>query len=328
MNYKNVGSTDIQVSTLALGTWGMGGGTSWSDSDDDVSIRLIHKARDFGITLIDTAPVYGTGHSEEVVGKALKGRRSDFVLSTKCCMQWHSAEGVKMYSRDGQTVYKNFTPTSLRHDLENSLKRLDTDYIDMYITHRQPDDIQQVAEVYDTLNTFKKEGKIRAIGLSNASPDYLKEYLKYGAIDLVQEKFSILDSGASTEYIPLCEQNNVTFQGFSILERGLLTGKITMDYELQAGEARNTIKWFEPSKRVHVLEMLDQWKPLCITYRCSISNLVLAYTMQTTPNFNALFGVRRMENLEDSVKAANITLGSADIAFMRECAIRTRSACV
>jgi methylglyoxal reductase len=121
---QKLGTSGMDVSVLSLGTWGMGGGTSWHIEDDKSSVAIIHKAMDLGINLIDTAPVYGTGHSEEVVGKAIADRRSRCILSTKCTMQWRSDEGVKMYSRDGQTVYKNFSPASLKADLEGSLRRL------------------------------------------------------------------------------------------------------------------------------------------------------------------------------------------------------------
>jgi len=316
MKYSVIGQTGINASILSLGTWGLGGGTSWSNTDDNHSVDIIHRASDLGINLVDTAPVYGMGHSEEVVGRALQGCRSNYILATKCAMQWRNENGVKMYNRDGHTIYKYFAPSSLRADLEGSLKRLNTDYIDIYFTHRQPDDISQVAEVLETLQKFKEEGKIRAIGISNASANHLKEYLKWGRIDVVQEKYSLLDFNHHSEYIPACIDNGVTFQAFSVLERGLLTGKIGMDYELQTGEARKSIKWFKPEYRIRVLQLLEQWKGLCEKYNCSMTNLVMASTLHTAQNFNALFGVRRIENLEDTVKAIEIVLSEDDYSFV------------
>ncbi len=316
MEYKTIGSTDIKASDLAIGAFGMGGGSAWGQCDDGESITLLQRARDLGVNLIDSAPVYGAGHSEEIIGKAIKGCRSDYVLQTKCTLHWRDTRGVKEYERDGNTVYRCFDSDSLRKDLEDSLKRMGTDYIDIYMTHRQPEDYAQVEEIYKTMADFKKEGKIRAIALSNAGPDLLKEYLKYGPVDLVQEQYSILEPGFLSDYIPFCEEKSITFQCYSALARGLLTGKIGMDYELKAGETRNSIRWFAKEQRQLVLDMLSGWDPLCKKYDCSVSSLVLAYTMQTSKTFNTLVGVRRMENLEDSVKAASLQLDSVDIATM------------
>ena len=307
----------MEFSVLSLGTWGMGGGTAWHGSNDDESIRIIHKAGELGINFIDTAPVYGTGHSEELLGRALKGRRSNYVLSSKCTMQWRSNQGVKQYDRDGKTVYRSFEPESIKADLEDSLKRLGTDYIDIYFTHRQPDDLSSIAGIYSILDEFKHQGKIRAIGISNANPAILKEYLKCGHVDIVQEKFSLLESSGKMEYLHLCEGKNIIFQGFSVLERGLLTGKVGRDYEVQKGEARGSIPWIAGEKRTHILHMLEKWKDLCTAYNCSITNLVIAYTMKHSSILNILFGASRLSSLEDTVRSLNITLRQDDIEKMK-----------
>jgi len=325
MKYLQIG--DMKVSLLSLGTWGMGGGTSWSNADDEESISTIHKALDIGINLIDTAPVYGTGHSEEVVGKALAGKRNSCILETKCTMQWRNAIGTKMYERDGQSVYKCFSKESLRADLEESLMRLKTDYIDIYVAHRQPDEISQIPDVYETMSKFLQEGKIRAIGISNASALHLEEYLKCGPVALVQEKFSILESKAAGNYIPLCEKNNVVFQAFSTLERGILGGKIGKDYILQKGEARTTIKWFDGKKLPHILAMLDGWNVLCKKYGCSMANLVISFTLNYSNSLNVLFGVRRMDNLLDTAKSLDLKIQPADIEIMKSDIARTLSLC-
>ena len=321
MKYLQIG--DMKVSLLAIGTWGMGGGTSWSDADDQESIDIIHKGAELGINFIDTAPVYGTGHSEEVVGKALAGRRSSYILSTKCTMQWRDSNGTKMYERDGQTVYKCFSRESLRGDLEGSLKRLNTDYIDIYITHRQPDDISLIPDIYNTLDKFLREGKIRAIGISNSTAQHLAEYQKCGPIALVQEKFSLLETKLAEDYVPLCEKSNVLFQAFSVLERGLLGGKIGKDYILQKGEARTTIKWFEAVKLPGILAMLEGWKSICEKYSCSMANLVIAFTLNYSKSLNVLFGVRRIENLLDTAKSIDFHLEQEDCEKMRKDISRT-----
>ncbi len=316
MDYRKIGKTDIEVSALSLGAFGMGGGTAWIGCDDAESVKIIHQAYDQGINLVDSAPVYGAGHSEIVVGKAVQGRRSDFILETKCSLQWRDQRGMKEYDRDGNAVYRSFAPDSIRQDLEDSLQRMGTDYIDIYVVHRQPGALEDVGEIYQTLADLKQAGKIRAIGLSNTNATYLAEFLKHGPIDLVQEQFNILEQGAAQSYIPLCEQEQVTFQCFSALERGLLTGKFGMDFVLTPGEARGSSPWFAPEKRKIALDMMDKWAPICAKHDCSITNVALAYTMGISPVFNTLVGVRRMENLADSIKAANLVLDLEDLAIL------------
>ncbi len=318
MEYRKIGKTDIQVSAMSLGAFGMGGGTAWLSCDDAESVKIIHSALDQGINLVDTAPVYGAGHSEIVVGKALQGRRSDYILETKCSLQWRDHQGMKEYDRDGNSVYRCFAPDSLRSDLEDSLKRLGTDYVDIYVVHRQPASLELVPEIYDTLAGLKEAGKIRAIGLSNTNATYLAEFLKCGTIDLVQEQYNILEQGAGKEYIPLCEEEKVTFQCFSALERGLLTGTFGMDYVLTPGEVRNNSPWFAPAKRKIALDMMAKWQPICQKHGCSITNVALAYTMKTSPVFNTLVGVRKMSNLDDSIRAANLVLDAEDLAILDE----------
>ena len=318
MKTINIGNTGMAVSLLSLGTWGMGGGTAWQGSDDAESIKVMHRALELGINFIDTAPVYGTGHSEDLVGRALKGRRQDCILSTKCTLNWREERGVKQYDRDGKSVYRCFEAASLKQDLEDSLKRIGTDYIDIYFTHRQPDDISAISEVYGVLDDFKRQGRIRAIGISNCGTEHLNEYLKCGPVEMVQEKFSLLDAADKKELLSLCEKNNIVYQGFSTLERGLLAGRIGMDYEIQKGEARSSIPWMDKNKRMHILEMLKKWDALCKKHKCSIASLVIAYTIKFSSCLNILFGTSRLESLNDTVSSLEINLDEGDLAKMKE----------
>jgi methylglyoxal reductase len=195
MKHMKVGKSGIEVSVVGIGSWAIGGDSSWGPSDDAESVKTIHKARDLGITLLDTAPAYGLGHSEEVVGKALAGRRQDYILSTKCGIRWDIKEGAFQLERDGITLVRNTKPERIAEEIEISLKRLKTDYIDIYIVHWQakPEFPVPVSDTMDYLMKLKKQGKIRAIGASNMSVENFNEYIKYGDLDLMQEKFSMLD---------------------------------------------------------------------------------------------------------------------------------------
>jgi len=132
METRKIGKSQLDASVLSMGSWAIGGGSWWGENDDEISIKAIHKSLEYGVNWIDTAPVYGFGHSEEIVGKALKGKRDKAILSTKCGLQWYKEKGSKHFSRDGHEVYRDLSPEGIRRDLEYSLKRLDTDYIDVY----------------------------------------------------------------------------------------------------------------------------------------------------------------------------------------------------
>lgn len=313
-----IGKTGISVSAMGMGTWAVGGGTWWGDNDDSRSVEAIHKALDGGITWIDTAAVYGFGHSEEVVGRALKGRRDRVVLSTKCGLQWENHNGTFHFSLDGRDVYRDLSPAGLRRDLENSLRRLGTDYIDVYYTHWQsvgPDAVP-VSETMGELMKMKREGKIRAIGASNVQVHHLEEYLRYGELDVIQERYSMLDRRVETSLLPFCAEHGITLQTYSPLEQGLLTGKIGMDYQIRPGDVREKRKWMRPQNRRLAIDMLSKWKDLTQKYGCTLGDLVIAWTMARSDRFEVLCGARKPEQVEENLKAADLSIAPEDLKRM------------
>lgn len=318
MRYITIGKSGIQVSSMGMGTWAIGGGTWWGENDDDRSVEAIHRALDGGITWIDTAAVYGFGHSEEVVGRALKGRRDKVVLSSKCGLQWENHNGTFHFSLDGRDVYRDLSAAGLRRDLENSLRRLGTDYIDVYYTHWQsvgPAAVP-ISETMGELMKMKQEGKIRAIGASNVEVHHLEEYLKCGQLDVIQERYSILDRRVEAELLPFCREHGITLQTYSPLEQGLLTGKIGMDYQIKPGEVREKRKWMRPESRRLAIDMLEKWKDLTEKYGCTVGNLVIAWTMARSKNFEVLCGARKTEQVEENLKAADLSIEEKDLARM------------
>ena len=212
----------------------MGGGASWGPSDEKESARTIRTALDVGMNFLDTAPAYGNGLSEEILGRTLSDRRDKYVLATKCGLVWGpDDEGSVHKSRDGVTVRRNLSPKSIRVQVEESLKRLDTEYIDLLITHWQAIEpfATPIEETVFVLEELKREGKIRAYGASNVSMDQIREYQKFGSLSLVQERFSLL-SRQNFEKAKYCDEANITFQAYSPLERGILTGKINLKDEI------------------------------------------------------------------------------------------------
>lgn len=318
METRRIGKSDLYASILSMGAWAIGGGTWWGDNDDNISIKSIHKSLEYGVNWIDTAPVYGFGHSEEIVGKALKGRRDKAILSTKCGLQWYDEGGTKHFSKEGYNVYRDLSPKALRRDLEYSLKRLNTDYIDIYYTHWQSVEpsFTPIEESMNELMKMKKEGKIRAIGASNVSLDNLKEYVKYGQLDVIQEKYSMLDRRIENELLPFCENNGIILQAYSPIERGLLTGKIKSDYKPQPGEARENSKWWLPENIELANNMLSKWQDLTEKYNCSLVNLVINWTILQSDNINVLCGARKLEQVEENVKSTTFTLEADDVKRM------------
>jgi len=320
MNTRKIGKSNLNATVLAMGAWAIGGGSWWGENDDEMSIRTIHKALELGINWIDTAPVYGFSHSEEVVGKALKGIRNQVIISTKCGLQWYNKEGSKHFSKDGHTVYRDLSPQGIRRDLEYSLKRLNTDYIDIYYTHWQSVDpgFTPIEETMNELMKMKKEGKIRAIGASNVSLDNLKEYTQYGQLDVIQEKYSMLDRRIEKELLPFCEKNQITLQTYSPIEQGLLTGKVKSDYVAKPGEVRENSKWWLPENIKLAINMMAKWEDLTKKYNCTIGNLVIQWTAAQSENINVLIGARKLEHIEENIKAASIILEESDIKQMTQ----------
>lgn len=317
MKYMELGSSGIQISKMGLGTWAIGGGPAWTDLDEGVCIDTIVKAIDSGINLIDTAPGYNFGNSEKIVGKALKKvDREKVILMTKCGIVWNRTGSLFNKVGDRQ-LYKNLSPESIREEIEESLRRLQTDYIDIYMTHWQAVEpfFTPISETMEVLNELKAEGKIKAIGAANVTPEHIKEYVKYGELDIVQGKYSVLDRAVEEELVPLCKENKITLQAYSPLEQGLLTGLLPRDY-VPTG-ARANKKWFQPGYMQNAMDMMDAWKPLCEKYNCNIPTLALAWIMNQGSHINLLSGATEPAQVDMNVPATDIQISAEDLRQMR-----------
>jgi methylglyoxal reductase len=322
MKQMKIGKSGIETSVVGLGTWAIGGDSQWGPSEDSESIRTIHRARELGVCLVDTAPAYGLGHSEEVVGKALEGRRGDYVLCTKCGLRWDIDEGALLLERDGVRIVRNAKPGRIAEEIETSLRRLKTDYIDVYFVHWQatPEFPVPISDTMGYMMRLKEQGKIRAIGASNLNREQFLEYVKHGQLDLVQEKYSMLDRTAQDRFFDLCDTHGVSFQAYSPLERGILTGKYKLDTPVNMGLARQQIKWFEKDNLAKIVDLTAKWKPLCEKYDCTMTQLVIAWTAAqgNGNNVNVLSGARKIGQIEENAGGGNVTVEAADIAAMRK----------
>lgn len=319
MKYQKLGNSDITVSQVSLGTWGLGGGSVWSDfnsSEQDV-ISLLSACLDYGINYIDTAPVYGTGESERLLGIALQGRRDKFVVQTKCSLNWRNDGGHFHYGRDGYTVNNDTCANAIRKDVEDSLERMHTEFIDSLIVHYVRHDTP-VQETVSALEELKKEGKIRTYGISNSQPDDLKEYASSGNPDLVQEFFSILSPFHGRDYFPACKETGATFQVYGVLEEGYLASPSFLERDYQGNDIRARIPWAKPEYKQPLHDMFNAWKQLCTQYGCSYANLAEAWALSQYENMNLLVGMRREKTMLDTVKCLNVGLRPEEIRFLED----------
>ena len=320
METIKLGNTDMRIPKLGMGTWAIGGGPAWGDRDEQECVTTIQKAVKSGLNLLDTAPAYNFGNSEKIVGKALEGlERKDVCLITKCGIVW-TREG-SLFNKVGDVqLYKNLSAESIRMEIEDSLKRLRTDYLDIYMTHWQSVEpcFTPIAETMDVLNDLKEKGKIKAIGAANVTREHIEEYVKYGSLDIVQGKYSILDRQVEKDLLPACRENGITFQAYSPLEQGLLSGKYSRDYQPKGAQANK--KWFQPEYMTKAIDMMEKWKPLCEKYECSVANLALAWIMKQGDDITVLNGCSKVYQVDENRKAVDIELSDDDAVWMKQLA--------
>jgi methylglyoxal reductase len=323
MKYRPIGNTDMQASTVMIGTWATGG-FQWGGTDEKESIHAIHAAIDEGINAIDTAPIYGFGESEIRVGKAVKGRRDKVILATKCGLVWHTDKGKFFFSADdsgptqdgsGRKVYCFLQPQSIRYEIEQSLLRLGTDYIDLYQVHRM-DDITPIPEIMNVLLELKKEGKIRAIGVSNVNVEHLEQFKAGGGIDSDQERYSLFDREIEKKNILWCANHGTAFIAYSPLFHGLLTGKMTGQTHFEQNDFRSTRLRFAPAYIEKVNQMLLMLEPIVASHQTSISRLMLAYLLNQPGCTHVIVGARKAAHAADNAKAADLDLSADEFKSM------------
>ena len=309
---RKIGRSGVEASAVGLGTWAIGG-WMWGGTDEAESISAIQASLDAGVTLIDTAPAYGLGRSEEIVGKAIAGRRDKAVIATKCGLVWHTQKGRHFFDQDGRPVHRYLGRASIVHELEESLRRLGTDYIDLYITHWQ-DPTTPVEETVAALEDLKQAGKIRAIGASNVNRSELEQYLATGALDAIQERFSMIDRGIETDLLPLTVKNGVSTLSYSSLALGLLSGTIGPDRVLSGDDQRRDNPRFSGANRQKAKDFAEAIRPVAERHSASMAQVVIAWTLAQPGVTFALCGARNPAQALDNARAGTLRLGTEDIA--------------
>ncbi len=317
MQQRQLGQTNISTSVIGLGTWAIGGWMWGGLSSEEEAISAIQTSLDYGVNLIDTAPVYGFGLAEEIVGKAIASRRDQVILATKCGLVWHLEKGNHFFTSAGHQVHRYLGKDSIRYEVEQSLKRLKIDYIDLYQTHWQ-DGTTKISETMETLLELKKEGKIRAIGVSNVTVGELEKYLQAGTVVSAQEKFSMLDRGIETELLPYCQNNHISMLSYSPLALGLLSGKISLDRQFTGDDQRKNHPRFNEQNRRKIAAMLDEFRPIAEKYSISIAQLVIAWTVAQPGITVALCGARTPTQATENAKAGQISLTTEELTQIQK----------
>ena len=324
MRYLKLGNSGIEASVVGLGAWVLGGGSIWgADTDDNESAATVRAALDAGVNLIDTAPAYGFGRSEIVVGEAIRGRRDKVVLATKCGLWWDDQRGSFFTEFDGRSLYRSLRPDTIRIEVENSLRRLGTDYIDLYQTHwpSAAPDKTPIADTMACLMKLKDQGKIRAIGVSNVSLDELRENCRCGVVASDQFRYSMLSRDAEKDILPYCRKHNIATLTYMSLEQGLLTGKVGMDREFKPGDFRTNEAWnpwYKRENRKRVLDLLAGFKALAERYGCTTAQMVIAWTVTQPGVTHVLAGARRVAQAQENARGGDIKIEASDLQGMRK----------
>jgi methylglyoxal reductase len=318
---RELGTSGIQASALGLGTFAIGG-WFWGGTDEKKSIEAIRASIDSGVTLIDTAPVYGFGLAERIVGKALKGRRSGVVLATKCGLRWDTDKGQFDGYADEKgpskvpakyEIHRWLAPESIRYEVEQSLRRLNTDVIDLYQTHWQ-ESTTPIEVTMEVLRALQREGKIRAIGVSNVSVEQLR---RYGTVASAQEKFSLLDRKIERSgLVDYCVDSRISVLSYFSMEQGLLTGAMRPGRAFPDGDTRKGNPLFEAGSVERVNGVLAELRPFADKYRATLAQAVIALTIRQPGITHVLVGARDAVQARENAGGGQVDLSPEDVREM------------
>lgn len=320
MEYRKLGISDLNLSVVTFGAWAAGG-MMWGGTDHDASIQAMRASFDLGVTSFDTAPVYGMGYSEQLVGEALKGIPRDRVqLLTKFGLNWDSTVGEFYFnsvSNDGKPVkiYRNARKEFIIKECEASLKNLGTDYIDLYQIH-WADPTTPVAETMEAVAKLIEQGKVRYAGVCNYPVELMEEASNYVPLVSEQVPYSMVKRGIETEIVPYCVQHGLGILAYSPLQRGLLTGKMKPGQTFAPNDSRIGQIWYKDENLKLVNAFLQKLEPLASSKNATIGQLVIRWTLEQPGITVALVGARNTDQAVQNAAAAQIHLSSDELSFI------------
>lgn len=300
MKTRKLGSSDLYVTELILGTWAIGG-TMWSDYDEAGAIEAIKASIDSGINCIDTAPAYGGGHAEELIGGIIAGIRDKLIIATKC--------GLNIEGR----YEKILTPEFIMHDLEMSLKRLKTDYVDLYQIHWPVNDVP-IAVSMEALLKAKEQGKVRYIGVCNFSGKELEDAIICGEVVSLQPNYSLLEREIENDQMKICDKRGVGLISYGSLAAGMLTGKYKEHPVFKKGDARNFFyRFFKKEYWPAVRAVVDEVELIADKYGAKPGHVAIAWILSKPAVAGAIFGARDAAQVKDNLGGAALSLSKDDI---------------
>lgn len=317
MQYRKLANSDLNISVITFGAWAAGG-WMWGGTERSEAVKAIQASYDVGVTSIDTAPIYGQGLSEEIVGEAIKDLPRDKIqILTKYGMRWDLTKGdfgMKSKNNDGEPidVYKYAGKDSIIKECEDSLKRLGTDYIDLYQIH-WPDKTTPIQETMEAVAQLIEQGKVRYAGVCNYNTEQLAEARKY--INLVSDQvpYSMAKRAIEADTIPYCLENNLSILAYSPLERGLLTGKMKPGHQFAPDDHRAALYFFKDENLQLVDTFLAKIAPLANDKQITIGQLVLKWTLEQPGITIALTGARNDKQALENAAAADVALSASEI---------------
>ena len=321
MQRRPLGQSKIEVTPIILGTWAMGG-WMWGGTNEQECVAAVQAGIDNGITTIDTAPVYGTGLSEEIVGRAIQGRRHQVVIATKCGMNWTSKEGVEpAHSVDQKgspiIIRKNCKPIDIAQECEESLKRLKIDEIDLYQIH-WPDTSTPIEDSWGAMVKLKEQGKVKAIGVSNYNLDQLQRAHAIHPVASIQPPFSLIRRGIEQDILPFCQKNCIGVIVYSPLERGLLTGKIHSQHPFLPGDHRATKEIFSGKNLLRINKALEQIRPIAERHCATIAQVIVNCVIHRPGITSALVGARNPTQAMENARAAFVQLDPEEVKLISD----------
>ncbi len=309
MQTRKLGFSDLHLTTVGLGTWAIGGPWQWGwgPQDDRESIRTIQEAIDLGINWIDTAPAYGVGHSEEIVGRAIEGRRGEVIVATKC--------GIVGNPDKPGTTMRILDADSILHEVDNSLRRLNVEVIDLYQIHWPIPD-EQIEEAWGAMAELVKAGKVRYIGVSNFSVSQLERIQPIHPVTSLQPPYSMIRREIEDDLVDYCAANEIGMVVYSPMQAGLLTGKFSQERldNLPPGDWRRTNDQFKEPRFSATLALVEKLRPIAERNGRTLAQLSIAWTLRLPAITSAIVGARRPGQIVETAKASDWSLSAEDMA--------------
>ncbi len=319
MEHRKLGESSLELPVITFGAWAIGG-LFWGGTDDQEAMAAIRASIDQGVDAIDTAPIYGRGHSETVVGRAIRGIRDKVRILTKCGIRWDGPGQhhftIKSPEGDEVAARRNAKADSVIYECEQSLQRLGIDCIDLYQVHT-PDTTTPAEETMGALLRLKEQGKIREIGVSNYSGQQMRDALGHAAVASNQIRYNLLERGIESDALPFCREHRIGVIAFSPMAMGLLTGKVTLERQFPETDVRSRKELFLPDSRRRALAALERIGPIARRHGCTLGQLAVAWVIAQPGVTTALVGARNAQQAVENAAAARVRLTAQELDEIR-----------